>query len=208
MKELNIANQPWLSMSRTVKITADGIRYRLFRASVTVAVIVVAVAFLMNILAESLIKRSIAGNTRERIQKSLLNSVWASKLTSPGSPESIITETAALSPDDDLYKETMGFAKLDAQGMAEFQAIAQKTNYIFEFFDNLDYAKRRDLIHTSEGVDILNYLSEPENMKVFNLGLSRYKSIQFDLSQEELDGLLAQLPKLEKIIAQILESRK
>ncbi|MBR4418124.1 MAG: ABC transporter permease, partial [Victivallales bacterium] len=63
-------------------------------------------------------------------------------------------------------------------------------------------------IHTSEGVDILNYLSEPENMKVFNLGLSRYKSIQFDLSQEELDGLLAQLPKLEKIIAQILESRK
>ncbi|MBO4526527.1 MAG: hypothetical protein J5743_02790, partial [Victivallales bacterium] len=173
MKELNIANQPWLSMSRTVKITADGIRYRLFRASVTVAVIVVAVAFLMNILAESLIKRSIAGNTRERIQKSLLNSVWASKLTSPGSPESIITETAALSPDDDLYKETMGFAKLDAQGMAEFQAIAKKTNYIFDFFDNLDYAKRRDLIHTSEGVDILNYLSEPENMKVFNLGLSR-----------------------------------
>ena len=208
MKELNIDNQPWLSMSRTVKITADGIRYRLFRASVTVAVIVVAVAFLMNILSESLIKRSIAGNTRERIQKSLLNSVWASKLTSPGSPESIIIETAALSPDDDLYKETMGFAKLDAQGMAEFQAIAKKTNYIFEFFDNLDYAKRRDLIHTSEGVDILNYLSDPENMKVFNLGLSRYKSIQFDLSQEELDALLAQLPKLEKTIAQILESRK
>ena len=208
MKELNIDNQPWLSMSRTVKITADGIRYRLFRASVTVAVIVVAVAFLMNILAESLIKRSIAGNTRERIQKSLLNSVWASKLTSPGSPESIITETAALSPDDDLYKETMGFAKLDAQGMADFQALTKKINYIFDFFDGLDYAKRRDLIHTSEGLDILSYLSDADNMKIFNLGLSRYKSIQFDLSQEELDALLAQFPKIEKIIGQILESRK
>ena len=46
---------PWLSLHRTIRITVDGIRYRLFRASVTVAVIVVAVAFLMNILSESLI---------------------------------------------------------------------------------------------------------------------------------------------------------
>ena len=44
MKEINIAEQPWLSLKRTVKITIDGIRYRLFRATVTVAVIVAVVA--------------------------------------------------------------------------------------------------------------------------------------------------------------------
>jgi len=54
MKQIQIAEQPWLGLGRTVAITADGIRYRLFRASVTVAVIAVAVAFLMNILGESL----------------------------------------------------------------------------------------------------------------------------------------------------------
>ena len=39
MKAITIADQPWLSMKRTVRITIDGIKYRLFRASVTVAVI-------------------------------------------------------------------------------------------------------------------------------------------------------------------------
>ena len=77
MKSINIADQPWLSMRRTISITVDGIRYRLFRASVTVAVIVVAVAFLMNILAESLIKRSVASNTRERIDTSRVISTGA-----------------------------------------------------------------------------------------------------------------------------------
>ena len=61
MKRIEIKNQPRLGWGRIVRITLDGVRYRLFRASVTVAVIAVAVAFLMNVLSESLIKRRIAG---------------------------------------------------------------------------------------------------------------------------------------------------
>jgi putative ABC transport system permease protein len=208
MKVINIDNQPWLSMPRTMKITTDGIRYRLFRASVTVAVITVAVAFLMNILAESLIKRAIAANTRERILKTQLNSIWASKLTSPGSPESIIIETATTEKGSDLYKETQAFAKFDDAAMEDFQELTKDINYIFNFFESLDYAKRRDLVHTSEGVDILRYLSDPENNKTFYIGLSRYKSIHFDMEKEELDAILAKIPQLDASINAILAARR
>ena len=67
MKAITIADQPWLSMKRTVRITIDGIKYRLFRASVTVAVITLAVAFLMNILAESLISNPAKNLNRPRL---------------------------------------------------------------------------------------------------------------------------------------------
>jgi len=46
VKAIRIADQPKPSFPRTVRITIEGIRYRLFRASVTVAVIAMAVAFL------------------------------------------------------------------------------------------------------------------------------------------------------------------
>ena len=51
MKTISVANQPWLSLRRTIAITMDGIRYRLFRATVTVAVIALAVAFMMAVLS-------------------------------------------------------------------------------------------------------------------------------------------------------------
>ena len=43
MKPIIIAGQPRLSFSRTVRITANGIRCRLFRSSVTIAAIAMAV---------------------------------------------------------------------------------------------------------------------------------------------------------------------
>ena len=85
-KKIDIADQPTLSLGRTIRITVDGIRYRLFRCSVTVAVIAVAVAFLMNIMSESLIKRSVAEDTRERIDQSRLVRPAVSSRSSPRWP--------------------------------------------------------------------------------------------------------------------------
>ncbi|NCC92832.1 MAG: hypothetical protein EOM10_06060, partial [Opitutae bacterium] len=60
MKKIDVQNQPVLPPRRVLQIALTGVKYRLFRATVTVAVIVVAMAFLMNILTESLIKRAVA----------------------------------------------------------------------------------------------------------------------------------------------------
>lgn len=208
MKSINIADQPWLSMRRTVSITVDGIRYRLFRASVTVAVIVVAVAFLMNILAESLIKRSVANNTRERIDTSRVIYNWSAKLTSPGSPESIIIEIANSSPESDLYRETQRFAAMSDEEMASFQNYAQKIVFIFEFFDGLDYAKRRAMIHTASGLEILKRLNNPENMEQFKLALSRIRSVHFDMDFAELDDVLAKGPEIRKQVSAVISGRR
>ncbi len=208
MKSINIADQPWLSMRRTISITVDGIRYRLFRASVTVAVIVVAVAFLMNILAESLIKRSVASNTRERIDTSRVIYNWSAKLTSPGSQESIIIELANCGLESDLYRETQRFAAMNDEEMASFHNHAQKIVFIFDFFNGLDYAKRRAMIHTASGLEILNRLRTPENMEQFKLALSRIRSVHFDMNFADLDAVLAKGPDIRKQVGTIITARR
>lgn len=207
MKEIAIANQPWLSMKRTVKITVDGIKYRLFRASVTVAVITLAVAFLMNILAESLVKRAIASNTRERIQNSRRVYDWSARLSSPGSAESVITEIASSGKMDDNFIEARNFAGIGDVDMADFQEQTIKIVSILNFFDGLDYAKRRSMIHTAEGLGILRRLKEAQYMEQFKTALGNIKSVHFEMPFEELDSVLAKLDATEATVAKILAGR-
>ena len=67
MKTIDVQPQPLLGFARTLRIALSGVKYRLFRALVTVAVITVAMAFLMNILAESLIKMIVAATAKDQI---------------------------------------------------------------------------------------------------------------------------------------------
>lgn len=86
MKTIEVKDQPVLSLRRTVQITANGIRYRLFRSLVTVGVVAVAVAFLMNIVSESLIRRAIVKWSSHRIAELRLAASWVGRLASHDSP--------------------------------------------------------------------------------------------------------------------------
>ncbi|MBQ7652290.1 MAG: FtsX-like permease family protein [Victivallales bacterium] len=207
MKEITIAKQPWLSFRRTASITIDGIRYRLFRASVTVAVITLAVAFLMNILSESLIKRNVASKTREQIRVSRQVYDWSSRLSSPGSMEDLLDEIAASEQGTPQYIEAQDFAKLSDTEMLSFREWAAKASSVMQFFDGLDYAKRRSMIHTAEGLGILKRLKEAEAMATFRQALSRIKSVRFVMGMDELDALLAAFDSNDAIARKILDAR-
>lgn len=207
MKEIKIAEQPWLSLHRTIRITVDGIRYRLFRASVTVAVIVVAVAFLMNILSESLIKRSIAANTRERIQNARLIYAWSAKLTSPGSLESLIADLAGSRPEAAISREIQDFGDFSDREMTQLRRQAAEISFVFAFFNGLDYAKRRSMIHTATGMGILSRLREPAGMEQFRTALTRIRSVHFEMPESDLAELLASAPQITAQLNQVLAAR-
>lgn len=208
MKQIHIDEQPWLGLGRTVSITADGIRYRLFRASVTVAVIAVAVAFLMNILGESLIKRAVARNTRERITRMRLVHNWSARLTNPGSLESVLTDLAVTEPGNDRYREMQQFGGLSDQRMREFHRDASQSLRYMTFFADLDYAKRRDAIHTAHGTGIFDRLRTDAGMKQFRTAMSHIKSVQFVTSFEELEQFLARTPTLQADAQAVLNGRR
>ena len=206
-KEINVADQPWLGFSRIIQITVDGIRYRLFRASVTVAVIAVAVAFLMNILSESLIKRSVAQNTRDRIHRMRLIHNWSARLTSPGNPESLLDEFARSEVGSDMYREVAGMNGFDEAAMKEFHDHAGMAVSYLDFFNALDYAKRRNLIHTATGIGIFTRLKDKASMEQFTEGMKNIRSVRFVSTYPELDAFLANWEGEQLKLKAVLDAR-
>lgn len=208
MKEIHVADQPWLGLKRTARITLDGIRYRLFRASVTVAVIGVAVAFLMNILSESLIKRGIASSTRDKIAQMRRVYDWSARLTSPGSPESVLTELAGANAEDDIYAEIASMCDFDQATMEAFHLQGRQAITAIRFFTDLDYAKRRSLVHTAAGVQILEYLRVPQNFERMVARLGEMKSIRFPSEMVEFEKFLARWPELKERTESVMVARR
>jgi putative ABC transport system permease protein len=206
-KKIDISDQPTLSIGRTVRITVDGIRYRLFRCTVTVAVIAVAVAFLMNIMSESLIKRAVAEDTRERIDRSRLVHEWMARLTAPGSFESMLNDIAATAPGLSVYEETAEMTGLSAADMAAFHADARAAAAYLRFFDELDYARCRSLVHTAVGVGVFDRLRTSDGMRQFSDNIRTMKSLRFVSTEAELTAFLGRWKDLEVRLRQVQAAR-
>ena len=208
MKQITVADQPRLSFARTLLITVNGLRYRLFRAIVTVAVITVAAAFLMNVMSEALIKRSVLYHTRDRIQRMHAVHHWATRLTRPGSPENILAEMAGAEEDYPVYHEAAVMTGLTPVAMKEFHEDAQRAARYLAFFDGLGYARRRSLVHSAVGVAILDRLATPGGLKQFEAALGNMKSVRFITSVDELKSFLGRWPRLLGRIDQLQRGRR
>lgn len=206
MKPIVIQEQPRLSFSRTVWIAVDGIRYRLFRAVVTVAVIGVAVAFLMNILSESFIKRAVAANTRDRIARSRLVHQWAARLMAPGDAEGVLRELAADAPG--AAAEAVRFGGLAAEELESLRATARLSVRLLDFLESLNYARRRQLVHAHVGVDVLGYVATPDGGRSFMETLDRTAAIRLPFPREDLQALMAGWPAARGQVDRILTGRR
>ncbi len=208
MKPIVIAEQPRLSFSRTVRITLDGIRYRLFRASVTVAVIAMAVAFLMNILSESLLKRTVARSAPERLARMRMAYEWMARLTRPGEPADIVSELARSQPGEPAWREASVMGKLSEGEIRELQADIAEAAIYLDFFNGLDYARRRDLVHAASGVGIFDFLATGPGWAQFANALDNMRSVQFPAPLQQLQEFLSRWPLLRAQIERILAGRK
>lgn len=203
MKRIEIKDQPRLGWRRTVRITLDGVRYRLFRASVTVAVIAVAVAFLMNVLGESLVKRRVALDSRARLAELRLVHTWVSRLTQPPSPRELIAALAAGAADDSHTIEIRAMGGLSAGEADELRRWCREADRYLVFFESLDYARRRNLVHTAVDSAIFDRLAEPGSRAEFRDALTDMKSVRFVTSQADLDTFLRAWPRAKTQIDRV-----
>ena len=202
-KEIKLSDQPRLSLGRTVRIAIDGVRYRLFRAAVTVSVIAVAVAFLMNILSESLIKRRLAADAREDL--SVVRSVhhWAARLTRPDRSE-VILATLAESDAPGGFVSSLG----DDGVQERFVVQARSAAAYLAFFDGLEYDARRTLVHTMRGVAIFDALRHPERFAAFEARLAQMAAVRFITTMEEFRSFLDAWPRLDAELRQVISAQK
>lgn len=208
MKPIRVADQPRLSFLRTVRITIDGIRYRLFRAAVTVAVIAMAVAFLMNIMSESLLKRSVGRNTPARIARMRLVYDCMARLTQPGVLEDIITELAEAEEGGAAWREAAVMSGLAAGDITELHGDAVTAAGYLAFFHQLDYARHRSLVHTATGTSVFDRLATDAGWTRFTEALATMRTLRAKPDEEQLRKFLRERwPKLRERGGRIRQGR-
>lgn len=201
MKTLPIRPQSRLSLNQTLLITLNGIRYRLFRSSVTVTVVCVAIAFMMNILSEGVIKRSVARATRERIAQMRMVSLWSGRLSMVPSKEEIVLMLAAARPNDRTYEQLQRMSGLTGEAMTEARKLAREAEPYLRFSERLDVARRRVLLGGAEGTEVFDRLTHPRHMERFLSGLAEVRTVRLPTPQSDLtDFVLQQWPVLRQYV--------
>ena len=203
MKTIEIQQQPILSLGRTIQIALTGVRYRLFRASVTVAVIAVAMAFLMNILSESLIKMQAAGSARDQIDELHRADKWVARLSVPQSPEEIIEGLAAAGAGSPTLQEAAALSGLKPEDVETFRAPAARAAAYLRFMANLNYGRRRVLVGDASGTDLFDRLREPGSWARFTGSLKAMKAIRFVTDTSELKAFLDEWPHLREFAGRV-----
>jgi putative ABC transport system permease protein len=85
-------------------------------------------------------------------------------------------------------------------------AAARATEYL-AFFDSLDYARRRHLVHRAVGVGIFDRLSTAAGMAQFKAAMREIKSVRLPTSHDTLETFLAEWPQVRQIAEAVRQGR-
>lgn len=206
MKTIDVQPQPLLGFARTLRIALSGVKYRLFRAMVTVAVISVAMAFLMNILAESLIKKTVADTAKDQIAQLRLVDRWIARLSIPQTTAEII-ELAAQAADPSELENLQQLGQLDDGELARLQALSASAARYLAFFADLDYGRRRVLVGSAESTRIFDRLQDPAARDALFQRLGEMKTIRFVAEPGEFSAFLAEWPTLRELAGRIRDGQ-
>lgn len=203
MKKIDVQQQPILSFRRTLGIALSGVKYRLFRALVTVAVISVAMAFLMNILAESLIKKRVAETAQAQIGDMRRIDRWIARLSIPQTTGEIIESASDPQLDATGRVNLKILGGLDDSKLTDLQALSANAAVYLRFFDDLDYGRRRVLVGNALSTAIFDRLQDDTLRDAFFLRLTDMKTVRFVSEQTEFSTFLQRWPQLKSKVERI-----
>ncbi len=204
MKKIDVKNQKRLSLKRCFDLVLSGVQFRLFRAAITVAIVALAVAFLMTMFTESLSAQRIATAIEDRVAPREMLLYWVDRVTNPLGPADLTEELAHIEPGGPRWQEFAAWGQLSDEQLTQLQDVAQKQLPYRDFFTSLDEGEIRPLVGRSRGAAIYEALQDEENWQRFTDEMTRLNT-QLPTTIQAFKDFLAQWkqtqPQREAIIA-------
>ena len=171
MKMLDIKDQVRLPLSKCFELVLSGVKFRLFRAAVTVTIISLAGAFLMTMLSESLMARRVANAIDQRTAPRETFRKWVDHLTTRLSEGKLNRQLANLQSDSPHWRDMLVWSGLSDGQLAQLADVARRQAEYTTYFESLSPGLRRRLIGRETGSAILESLQSPQRFGDFKLRL-------------------------------------
>ncbi len=167
-RTIDVKPQVNLSLAKTFRLCTGGIAHRLLRSFLTLAVVVLAVAFFMFLLSESMFVRSTAEGVSGEISESRLATRLINYLFE--APPSLMMSRrlaqAAHADSKELaeYASVTGWEKDRVKALAE--ASAGEQTYL-AFFEKMPVGNRLVLVRKLKGREIFRHLGDAQEQSAF-----------------------------------------
>ncbi|HWZ92796.1 MAG TPA: ABC transporter permease [Polyangiaceae bacterium] len=165
MKELTAKDQVRLSLARCFRLALSGMSHRLFRASITIAILALAVAFLAHMLAFSVVERQTQRSAWNELRESRQLGEIISRASNPDSPRAIIEGLAR--GDAARVHEYRAWSGLSAEELVQAQTSARGLEQFEAYLANLSPAQRAALVGDQTSQEACEALLEPEQFSHF-----------------------------------------
>jgi hypothetical protein len=201
MRFVEVKDQVRPPLGRCIELVLSGIKYRMFRAGITVAIISLAVAFLMTMLCESLITRQVGESIDAQTAPRRLLQFWVGRFSTVPDWRQLNEVLAGLTAGSERWKELAAWGKLTDDQLARLANVAGRQQVYTDFLDKLSEGDRRVLAERVRGEDIFTALVDrarsgkgtvyllQDKLTNFQTGLSRIGK-RYPTSLEEFENFL------------------
>jgi hypothetical protein len=202
MISLDVQNQPQLPLLRCVELVVSGIRFRLMRAMITVAIIALAVAFLMTMLTESLTARRMARTIARQTAPRHSMLFWVNQLSSPITEREVMNLLARPNTDPRRIDELARWGQLPPAQIARLQQIARRQAIYADYFAGLTEAQKRILLGRARGMAIFPALNKPDALQRLESSLPEVRTSLPSLPADLADGEESPVEQLRQTVRQ------
>ncbi|MCG3147139.1 MAG: hypothetical protein PCFJNLEI_00576 [Verrucomicrobiae bacterium] len=175
MPNLEVKEQLPLSFRRLLEISLGSIVYRLLRSAVTVAIIVLAIAFLAQIMMDGFLGRAARQAAQSRADKLAAYSRFLRQVSSVDADEPLVASFAKVQPDTAAFHNLRRWGTGDT---ARFIALSRQAQVYREFFDAIPLGRRVLLVQHQAGLAVFDWLAQPENYQSFREQLQRMPALR------------------------------
>lgn len=165
MKPIEARNQVRLGLGRCARLAVSGMAYRMFRSLMTLAILTLAVAFLMHIVAYGLMAHETEYAAQTQLRELRALGERMTRLATADGPAAIQQRLAEEpAPRLEQYRQWSG---LDDRAFAQHRATARDQQRVLRWLANLEPMHRVVLVGDHDGLAWLDHLRDPEAWQRF-----------------------------------------
>ena len=183
---IDVRPQTRLSFKKTFQICLSGIKHRVFRSTLTLSVITLAVSFFMFLLSESAAIQSISVGVDDEVIADRIGNTWISTYFTMASNLEFTRRLASAKEDLEVKSLFIGTGLYDESNLeALIYSSHFEVNYL-DYFQKLSPGKKINLVGALTGREIFEYLLDEKNQQLFRQRMQPMISLKLPSSYEEL----------------------
>lgn len=190
--KIEVKKQQQLTKSETFDFCISSIKHRFFRSLLTLAVVVLAVAFFMYLLTENVIMDSIKQGMKEEIKRERKSSRQINLMfTKPTVREfNLMLSDMADQPEQlETISRVLGMPQ---ENILKLAKIAEEELHYLSFFNNIKLGQRKVLVGRNTYEEIFIYLLNETNFQDFQKRLEPMGSIKFPGGYDKFNKFLVE----------------